>query len=66
MTNPEERGDPWKEALTCYESYSDEIIKVGLDWPYEFKFDYIKPGIEITKLIINNEGFRYLIIFSIY
>ena len=41
MTNPEERGDPWKEALTCYESYSDEIIKVGLDWPYEFKFDIV-------------------------
>ena len=29
MTNPEERMDPWKEALNCYESIADEVIVVG-------------------------------------
>ena len=41
MTNPEERGDPWKEALNCFKDYSDEIIIKGDDWPYEFKWDHI-------------------------
>jgi len=41
MTNPEERNDPWKEALNCYESFSDEVVIVGDDWPKEFKFDLI-------------------------
>ncbi len=41
MTNPEERNDPWKEALSCYESFSDEVVVVGNDWPKEFKFDLI-------------------------
>ena len=39
MTNPDERNDPWKEALSCYESFSDEVVVVGNDWPKEFKFD---------------------------
>lgn len=41
MTNPEERGDPWKEALDCYNSLADEVVVVGEEWPYEFKFDHI-------------------------
>ena len=41
MTNPEERKDPWKEAIQCYEDLADELITVGEDWPYEFKFDHI-------------------------
>lgn len=41
MTNPDVRNDPWQEALTCYEDYSDELIIVGEDWPQEFKFDLI-------------------------
>ena len=26
MTNPEERQDPWKEALNCYEDFAGEVI----------------------------------------
>ena len=26
MTNPEERMDPWKESLKCYEDFADEGI----------------------------------------
>ena len=33
--------DPWKEALSCFEYFADEIIIVGKEWPYEFKWDYI-------------------------
>lgn len=29
MTNPEERKDPWQEALNCYEDFADEVIKIG-------------------------------------
>ena len=32
MTNPEERMDPWQEALTCYKDFADEVITVGEDW----------------------------------
>jgi len=39
-TNPEDRCDPWKEALSCYESFSDEIINVGTNWEYEFSWTY--------------------------
>tara|TARA_B100000123_G_C25701484_1_gene415522 strand:- start:314 stop:1117 length:804 start_codon:yes stop_codon:yes gene_type:complete len=41
MTNPSERNDPWKEALNCYEDLADEVIIVGEDWPYEFRWDHI-------------------------
>lgn len=40
-TKPEIRGDPWREALNCYNSYSDEVVVVGEDWPDEFKFSLI-------------------------
>ena len=26
MTNPQERNDPWKEALECYNDFADEVI----------------------------------------
>jgi len=41
MTNPEERMDPWKEALECYKDFADEVITVGENWPYEFKWEQI-------------------------
>ena len=41
MTDPDLRQDPWKEALDCYNSFADEVIIVGSDWPYEFKWDEI-------------------------
>lgn len=41
MTNPEERMDPWKEALNCYRYFADEVVIVGKEWPYEFKWDLI-------------------------
>ncbi len=41
MTNPEERGDPWKEALNCYNEVADEVIVVGEDWPLKFSWDHI-------------------------
>ena len=36
MTNPEERMDPWREAISCYEYFADDVVKVGKNWPYEF------------------------------
>ena len=41
MTNPEERQDPWKEALKCYEEFADELIITGEDWPIEFSWEQI-------------------------
>ena len=41
MTNPEERMDPWKEALRCYEDLADEVVVVGKDWPENFSWDHI-------------------------
>lgn len=41
MTNPEERNDPWKEALECYRDIADEVIIVGEKWPEEFSFEFI-------------------------
>ena len=31
MTNPEERNDPWREALDCYQYFADEVVVVGED-----------------------------------
>ena len=42
MTDPEKRMDPWREALNCYEDFSDEVVIVGQNWPEEFKFSYSK------------------------
>jgi len=41
MTNPDERMDPWKEALNCYKDFADEVIITGQDWPEEFTWDHI-------------------------
>lgn len=41
MTNPEERRDPWKEALNCYNEVADEVIVVGENWPKDFSWDHI-------------------------
>jgi hypothetical protein len=41
MTDPGSRNDPYKEAISCYEDFADELIIVGENWPYEFKFDQI-------------------------
>ena len=41
MTDPKERMDPWKEALSCYHDFADEVVIVGKDWPQEFSWDYI-------------------------
>ncbi len=41
MTNPEKRNDPWAEAVECYENLGDELVIVGDDWPFDFKWDHI-------------------------
>jgi hypothetical protein len=41
MTNPEERMDPWKEAIRCYKDLADEVVILGEDWPNDFSWDYI-------------------------
>tara|TARA_B100001250_G_scaffold13960_1_gene12218 strand:- start:36429 stop:37250 length:822 start_codon:yes stop_codon:yes gene_type:complete len=41
MTNPDKRMDPWKEALECYEYFTDNVVIVGKDWPQEFSFELI-------------------------
>ena len=41
MTNPETRNDPWREALSCYEFFANEVVVVGDDWPEEFTWDHI-------------------------
>ena len=38
---PDERMDPWKEALNCYKDFADEVIITGQDWPEEFTWDHI-------------------------
>ena len=46
MTNPDERNDPWRESLNCYEEFGDEVVIVGDDWPFEFKWDYLSKVIQ--------------------
>ena len=41
MTQPEERKDPWKESLSCYKDFADEVVTVGENWPIEFEWDLI-------------------------
>ena len=54
MTNPDDRNDPWKEALNCYEELADEVIVVGKNWPYEFSWDEIgktfQEGLDIIEI----------------
>lgn len=46
MTKPEERNDPWKESLNCFNDLADELIIVGESWPFEFKWDYLSKVIQ--------------------
>lgn len=41
MTNPDQRNDPWKEALECYDHFADEVVVVGEDWPDVFSWEHI-------------------------
>jgi len=41
FTNPEERMDPWKEALNCYENFADEVVVTGQNLKEEFEFSDI-------------------------
>ena len=50
MTNPEERMDPWKEALECYNSFADEVVVVGEDFKEDFTWS------DIGKMF--TEGFQ--------
>ena len=52
MTNPEERMDPWKEAINCYENYADEVVIVGDDFEEEFTWSDI--GKMFTKVFKSN------------
>lgn len=40
-TNPEQRMDPFAEAMACYHDLADEVIVTGQDWPEEFEWDHI-------------------------
>ena len=40
-TNPDERMDPWKEALECYENFADEVVITGQNLKDEFEFSDI-------------------------
>lgn len=40
-TNPEKRMDPWKEALSCYKDFADEVIITGEKWKEEFRWKEI-------------------------
>ena len=41
MTKPDERMDPWEEALNCYNYFTNNVRIVGEDWPEEFSFEII-------------------------
>ena len=38
-SKPEERMDPWKEAIECYEDFCDELIVVENYLKEEFRFE---------------------------
>ena len=65
MTNPEDRNDPWKEALDCYNQIADELVVVGEDWPYEFKFDHIgktfQKGFDKQRFFATGKGRKTLL-----
>jgi len=42
-TNPEERMDPWREAVECYESLADEVVILGENFKQEFSFSDFTP-----------------------
>jgi len=54
MTNPEERMDPWEEALECYKNFADEVVVVGEDFKEEFIWSDI--GKMFTKGLQKSTG----------
>ena len=41
LTNPEKRGDNWREALQCYKELADEVIHIiGDDWSFKQYRDF--------------------------
>ena len=38
MRKPEERMDPWREALECYKAITDDVVVVGESIPEEFEW----------------------------
>lgn len=42
-TNPEERMDPWRESVQCYEEFADEVIIMGSNFKEEFAFSDFGP-----------------------
>jgi hypothetical protein len=40
-TDPDLRNDPWKEAISCYEDFADEVVITGHNWPSEFSWELI-------------------------
>ena len=57
-TNPDERQDPWKEAITCYKDFADEIIVTGQDWPHDFHGIIL--GKHFMKALRNQQVIWYL------
>ena len=55
MTNPDERNDPWQEALNCYNNISDNNVVVDEDWPLEFDWEFLIKFIRevLTNVILN-------------
>ena len=37
--------DPWREAISCYKYFADDLVKVGKNWPYEFNWKEIEAEI---------------------
>ena len=62
MTNPEDRNDPWKEAMECYEDFADEVVVVGKTWPHEFTFEYIG---EVFQEGFNNSSGDWVVLMDI-
>lgn len=40
-TDPVRRGDPFLEAMTCYEEMADEVVLNSQPWPKEFEWTHI-------------------------
>ena len=55
-TNPEQRNDPYIEALKCYEEFADEVIITGKDWPYEFSWEKIGKHFKMDLIKLTEIG----------
>ena len=69
-TNPDERQDPWKEAMACYEDFADEVIVTGENWPYDFSWDYIgktfNEGFTLKDIPENRKAFKPFVVLPIF